>query len=161
MGKRIFVSVGERFGRLVVLEELSINGVGRLRCLCDCGNETTPTTSNVYKGFTKGCGCRIKVGHQSHGMRNTREYRSWNMMTQRCSNKNNHAFKNYGGRGIRVCAEWLIFENFYKDMGPRPTDTSIDRIDVNGNYEPSNCRWADAITQANNKRIKMAVSITQ
>lgn len=152
--KRLESMEGRRFGRMVVLGMILERGKKtRLRCRCDCGNEFTPMAHNVQRGYTKGCGCRVHEGNHVHGMRSSREYVSWNMMTQRCTNPKNHGWRNYGGRGIRVCDRWLNnFEAFYADMGARPVGTSIDRIDVNGNYEPGNCRWADAKTQAANKR---------
>lgn len=149
---------GQRFGRLVVLETWPANKAeGRKEtrwvCRCDCGTIKDFHASSVKTGATSGCSCQVKVGNQSHGMRYTPEYRSWNMLTQRCTNPKHHAWKHYGGRGITVCDEWLVsFEAFYRDMGPRPQGTSIDRIDVNGNYEPGNCRWADAETQRRNQR---------
>lgn len=81
-----------------------------------------------------------------------REYRSWKDMRARCLNKNDSDYKDYGARGISIHSSWASFLQFYKDMGDRPPDTSLDRINVNGNYEPSNCRWADHETQASNKR---------
>lgn len=94
------------------------------------------------------------VGHREyHGLRNTPEYKSWNMMKNRCNNSNLPEYRYYGGRGIKICEEWdRSFTAFLNDMGKRPRGTSLDRIDPNGNYEPSNCRWADRYTQATNKR---------
>lgn len=158
MGSRLSSGVGQVFGRLVVVGVVAPDRAsGQIKtrwvCRCECGSEREFDASNVRRGVVKGCGCRIKTGHQSHGMRYTPEYRTWNMMTQRCRNPKNHAWKHYGGRGVTVCDEWASsFEAFYRDMGPRPPGTSIDRIDVNGNYEPGNCRWADAATQAKNQR---------
>ena len=88
-----------------------------------------------------------------HGMSKTREYRSWNHMRRRCFDTTAADYKNYGGRGVRVCARWEDFAAFFADMGPRPPGTSIDRIDVNGDYEPGNCRWATHTLQMRNKRL--------
>lgn len=147
---------GERFGRLVVLECIRSPGLlTRWRCVCDCGKETMPLAGNVIRGLTKGCGCKVLLGNHVHGKHGSREYRSWNMMVQRCTNPKNLRYANYGGRGITVCDRWKnSFAAFFEDMGERPANTSIDRIYVEGNYEPGNCRWADPVTQANNKRAR-------
>ena len=92
---------------------------------------------------------------ESHGMGKTREYRIWKGMRQRCLNQNNPKYMNYGGRGIKICDRWEDFSKFYEDMGKCPKAYSLDRIDNDGNYEPSNCRWADSTTQARNQRIKI------
>ena len=153
-GKRLEGLEGQRFGRLLVLGMIVEKGKKtRLRCRCNCGNEATPAAENVLRGLTKGCGCKVLTGNQTHGMRKSREYISWNMMLQRCTNPNHEAYPRYGGRGVTVCERWRAsFEAFFTDIGARPPGTSIDRIDPNGNYEPGNCRWADAVTQAANKR---------
>jgi len=95
-----------------------------------------------------------KIGNRTtHGLRQHPLYKTWCNMKQRCNNPNQPKYKNWGGRGIKVCDRWLnSFENFIQDMGERPQGTSIDRINVNGNYEPNNCRWATIKEQNNNKR---------
>jgi len=90
--------------------------------------------------------------NKSHGMNKTPIYEIWCGMIKRCSNKNSNSYHNYGGRGISVCDEWLKFDNFYRDMGDRPENASIDRINMNGNYEPGNCRWATRKEQSRNTR---------
>ena len=89
-----------------------------------------------------------------HGMHKKKEYKIWKRMRTRCLSENNPKYKDYGGRGIKICERWDLFSNFYEDMGDCPSGYSIDRIDVNGNYEPDNCRWADSTIQARNQRIK-------
>lgn len=91
---------------------------------------------------------------KKHGLKGTTEYNSWNLMRDRCNNPNNKRYDKYGGRGISVCERWDDFLMFLEDMGNKPEGTSLDRIDVNGNYEPSNCRWADDLTQARNQNIR-------
>jgi hypothetical protein len=104
----------------------------------------------------KDCGClkkkKKKRRKTRHGYTGTPTYRSWACMCQRCTNPNNDCYPWYGGRGIKVCKRWLTFKNFLADMGERPAGATLDRIDVNGNYEKNNCRWASAAVQARNKR---------
>jgi hypothetical protein len=154
---------GQKFSRLTALERaLDAKGT-RWICRCDCGNLVVVRGIYLRTGNTRSCGCLAKEqarnlcrSRATHGKRNSPEYGVWHAMRQRCGDPNNKRFADYGGRGIRVCARWREFANFYSDMGPRPSDVySIDRINNDGNYEPSNCRWATAKEQRANQRKPM------
>jgi len=122
---------------------------------CSCGNHHVTQPRAAIKSGDCGCqlGARISAGVTRHGCsEGSPAYKTWAGMIQRCTNKNQRSYKDYGGRGITVCERWLKFKNFYADMGERPSkEHSIDRIDVNGNYEPGNCRWATQAEQHANK----------
>jgi len=154
----------KRFTRLLAIEgESRTSKLGKKRmwwkCECDCGEVKYIASDKLRSDETKSCGClrleEMKKGRESnitHGMTDTPTYRSWQSMKIRCTNQSSPDWEDYGGRGIIVCDQWMnSFENFLNDMGERPSEGfSLDRIYVNGNYEPSNCRWSDMQTQMNN-----------
>lgn len=161
---------GMKFGRLTVVgyDSRSKNGSSRWMCNCDCGKAIITRSDSLRSGSTLSCGCisrekaseRVRAFFTTHGLRHTPIYESWAAMKARCTNPRNPSYRNYGGRGIAVCSSWISsFEAFLSDMGPRTDGTSLDRIDVDGNYEPSNCRWASSKTQQRNRRNNRHISV--
>ena len=173
MRKRLEL-VGQKFGRLTVIKFNNIRKVGRLElshsyfaCKCECGNRKIICGSELKRGNTKSCGCfrkeKSKLKWSTHRMSRTRFYKIWFGIKQRCLKRNNKDYKNYGGRGIKICDSWIKFENFRDDMYETylkhiekfgNKNTSIDRKNNDGNYEPNNSRWATSKEQQNNKRKK-------
>jgi hypothetical protein len=152
---------GVRVGRLIPLRAVGKSKLGILwLCRCDCGTETVVPTSSLRTESTKSCGCYrlevLRTGSITHGQSRTPEHYTYCHMKSRCLNPKNRGYKNYGGRGIQVCERWKGldgFANFLADVGPKPGQRySIDRIDVNGHYEPGNVRWALPKVQGQNKR---------
>lgn len=154
MGKAINLT-RQRFGRLVVTEPTKKRSSGSIvwKCVCDCGNECFISSGHLKSGDTSSCGCLALDTRTTHGMHKTSIYSIWESMIQRCENPNNTNYKWYGARGIKVCERWHKFENFYADVGNPPEGMTLDRYPNNdGDYEPTNWRWATASEQVANSR---------
>ena len=153
---KIIDITGNKYGKLTVIKfDHSNDGNSYWLCKCECGKETVARGSHLKTGNTKSCGCLSNTRNVKHNLTYTRLYKTWTNMKGRCYNKKDKNYKHYGGRGIKICDEWRNnFINFYNwsiTHGYRD-DLTIDRIDVNGNYEPENCRFITIKEQQSNKR---------
>lgn len=151
---------GDRYGRLVAIKfhgQRQKDGRSLWKFQCDCGSVTIELTKQVKNGHKQSCGClrsemTLPPNNLIHGMTRSPEYVSWQAMLKRCADTIHKSYNRYGGRGIKVCDQWLSFKSFYADMGDRPSQKhSLDRINNDGNYEPINCRWAPPKTQGRNR----------
>ena len=144
---------GQRFGKLVVIEQAGRNELKKVlwKCKCDCGAEVIVVSGSLSTGNSTSCGCGII----KHGGTGKGSYNTWRAMIRRCTNPQDKDYPKYGGKGVSVCAEWLDYTKFAEDMGEPVGDETLDRINVYGNYEPSNCRWAGVKTQNRNTRLRV------
>jgi Fe2+ or Zn2+ uptake regulation protein len=174
--KNINDITNEKYGKLTVKRYLGLDDHNQAiwYCECDCGGNRNVRTSKLKSGEVISCGCTnysmSKENSTTHGMTHTSIFSIWGGMKARCDNPNHVAYNGYGGRGITVCERWLMFENFMEDMYESylkhceefgEDNTSIDRIDVNGNYEPSNCKWATRQEQQNNTRKNIFITLNE
>lgn len=154
--------IGQKFNRWTVLRlDHHVGSKAFYACVCECGTNAIVRKDQLTRGVSKSCGCwKKEVAREqiirlstTHGMANkTRTYGIWKGIHKRCENPNDKGWKDYGGRGIKVCDRWRDYELFLRDMGEAPPGMSLEREDNDGNYEPGNCHWATTIEQSNNKR---------
>ena len=159
--------IGQQFHRLLVISATSRHSkAGHIvwKCKCVCGEEVYVISTNLRRNSSKSCGClrkeqaKLRKANFRHGQASykegiTSEYKTWSTMIQRCTNPNRKDYHYYGGRGITICERWLnSFEAFFTDMGERPKDMTLDRVDSDSNYEPGNCRWSTPKEQVQNRR---------
>lgn len=145
---------GKKFGRWSVVSLCDVNARGEIywNCVCECGATRAVKANSLRSERSTSCGCYHRDERTTHGFTGTPTFRTWETMRQRCFNENSPDYRRYGGRGITVCKRWNeSFEAFLEDMGVRPNGMTLDRKDVNGNYELRNCRWATASRQQRNR----------
>ncbi len=157
MATKYIIRVGDKYNLLTIIEVGLAGRPYTIKCRCDCGKEKLFIPCNVAKGSVVSCGCfrssRIGIASVTHGHSKTRTYNIWKGIHTRCTNSKITQWNDYGGRGISVCAAWADYVTFLHDMGECPSKFhSIERIETDGNYEPSNCRWATDEEQSRNKR---------
>lgn len=153
---RLVDRTGQVFGKLTVLEQAGRDKLKKVlwRCRCECGNETVVVSGSLVTGNTTSCGCALKEAITKHGGTGKGSYNTWRAMIRRCTVETDKDYPRYGGRGVSVCPEWLVYENFVADMGEPNGDETLDRVDVYGNYTKENCRWAGVKTQNRNVRVR-------
>lgn len=158
MGKRLDIKNGTRYGRWTVIEEVAASGDRRFKCQCDCGTISSVRLTHLRRGASKSCGCLAAelstIRATKHGHHYNPLTQAWRDMKRRCINPKHKRYKDWGGRGITICREWLdleIFLDWAVQNGYKP-GLLLDRIDNDGNYEPNNCRWVTMKEQGNNRR---------
>lgn len=166
MPAKLKVPVGKRFGRLTVVGDAPTRGKRtHWRVICDCGTELEVACGNVSYGVATSCRCKraehLRRLNKTHGMSTTAEYKIWQGIKNRCTNKNYSLYKDYGGRGIQISEQWAAsFTAFIDHVGPRPSKAhSIDRVDNSKGYEPGNVKWSTKVEQNNNTRRNIVVSV--
>ena len=154
--KRVIDLTNKKFGRWTVIKMVGRNKHGQIMwlCQCSCGTSREVRGGDLKNGKTKSCGCIRMEIVTKHGMYRTPTYKTWNDMLQRCNNQKHACYKDYGGRGITVCDRWLKFENFLKDMGKKPEDLTIERVDNNKGYFKKNCIYTTQMEQTHNTRVQ-------
>jgi len=161
-GLAIKINIGDVFGeRIVIGINKKIRNYNAVLCKCICGKEDIIKSTYLKNGHARCCIKCSQHKHRKHGhaINPTPTYQTWTGMFSRCNNLNDPAYVRYGKRGIKICDWWFSFENFLSDMGVRPKNLTLDRIDNDGNYEPGNCRWATAMEQAQNTSRNIKIEI--